>query len=124
MSRGKFFCQEKGESRYEKTISNRTATGRAAVPPACHRTEHPDWYVFPAGQPQPTNPAKPCTSFKIVWTRIRKEAGITGRWHDNRHTFITDLAESGEASDTTIESLPGTSRNRCSSTILTSACRP
>src|SRR6185437_16816025 len=38
------FCQEKGESRYEETISDRTATGCAAVPPARHRTEpqHPD----------------------------------------------------------------------------------
>src|SRR6266852_9998446 len=41
---GWFFCQEKGESRYEETIPNRSATGRAAVPPARHGTEsqHPD----------------------------------------------------------------------------------
>src|ERR1700694_4999562 len=41
---GWFFCQEKGESRYEETIPDRPATGRAAVPPARHRTEppHPD----------------------------------------------------------------------------------
>src|SRR6266852_5653679 len=41
---GWFFCQEKGESRYEETIPDRAATGRAAVPPARHRTEpqHPD----------------------------------------------------------------------------------
>src|ERR1700686_852572 len=41
---GGFFCQEKGESRYEETIPDRPATGRAAVPPARHRTEpqHPD----------------------------------------------------------------------------------
>jgi integrase len=32
---------------------------------------------------------------------------VTGRWHDNRHTFITDLAESGEASDETIRDLAG-----------------
>src|SRR6202163_3045364 len=36
---GWFFCQEKGESRYEETIPDRSATGRAAVPPARHRTE-------------------------------------------------------------------------------------
>jgi hypothetical protein len=32
---------------------------------------------------------------------------VTGRWHDNRHTFITDLAESGEASDETIRDIAG-----------------
>src|SRR5712692_4924886 len=41
---GWFFCQEKGESRYEETIPDRPATGRAAVPPARHRTQpqYPD----------------------------------------------------------------------------------
>jgi integrase len=67
----------------------------------------PEWYLFPFGQPQPTNPAKPATSFKTVWTRIRKDAKITGRWHDNRHTFITDLAEQPDASDETIRQLAG-----------------
>jgi len=32
---------------------------------------------------------------------------LGGRWHDNRHTFITDLAESGQASDETIRDLAG-----------------
>jgi hypothetical protein len=32
---------------------------------------------------------------------------VTGRWHDNRHTFITDLAESNEASDETIRDMAG-----------------
>jgi integrase len=67
----------------------------------------PEWYVFPAGRAQPTDPSKPCTSFKTVWTKIRSDAGIQGRWHDNRHTFITDLAESGQASDETIRDLAG-----------------
>jgi len=67
----------------------------------------PDWFVFPAGKPQPTDPTKPCTSFKTVWRKIRKEAAVTGRWHDNRHTFITGLAESGEASDQTIMDIAG-----------------
>jgi len=67
----------------------------------------PEWYVFPFGQPQPTDPTKSATSFKVVWAKIKAEAGIEGRWHDNRHTFITDLAESGEASDETIQQLAG-----------------
>jgi integrase len=67
----------------------------------------PEWFVFPAGKPQPTDPTKPCTSFKTVWRKIKAEAGVTGRWHDNRHTFITGLAESGEASDQTIMDIAG-----------------
>ena len=38
---------------------------------------------------------------------MKQAAGVTGRWHDNRHTFITDLAESGEASDETIRDIAG-----------------
>ena len=39
--------------------------------------------------------------------KVKKNAGVEGRWHDNRYTFITDLAESGEASDETIQDLAG-----------------
>jgi len=63
--------------------------------------------VFPAGKPQPTDPTLPPTSFKTVWTKVKKGAGVKGRWHDSRHTFITDLAESGEASDETIRDIAG-----------------
>lgn len=34
------------------------------------------------------------------------KAKVTGRWHDNRHTLITDLAESG-AGDETIREIAG-----------------
>ena len=37
---------------------------------------------------------------------VRTKAGVTGRWHDNRHTLITELAESG-VGDETIMSLAG-----------------
>jgi len=37
---------------------------------------------------------------------VRKNAGVKGRWHDNRHTLITDLAESG-AGDQTIMDIAG-----------------
>jgi integrase len=66
-----------------------------------------EWYLFPFGKPQPTDPTRSATSFKTVWSEVRKNTGITGRWHDNRHTFITDLAESAEASDETIRDLAG-----------------
>jgi integrase len=67
----------------------------------------PEWYVFPFGKPQPTDPTRPQTSFKTVWAKVKDRAGVAGRWHDNRHTWITDLAESGEASDETIRDLAG-----------------
>jgi integrase len=67
----------------------------------------PEWFVFPFGKPQPTDPTHSATSFKTVWAAIKKDAGVAGRWHDNRHTFITDLAESGEASDETIQEMAG-----------------
>ena len=67
----------------------------------------PEWFVFPFGKPQPTDPTRSATSFKTVWTKVRADAGVSGRWHDNRHTFITDLAESGEASDETIRDIAG-----------------
>jgi hypothetical protein len=45
-------------------------------------------------------------SLKTVWTNVRTNAGVKGRWHDNRHTLITDLAESG-AGDQTIMDIAG-----------------
>jgi len=66
----------------------------------------PEWYVFPFGKPQPTDPTRHVTTFKIVWNSIREKAGVEGRWHDNRHTLITELAESG-AGDQTIMDIAG-----------------
>jgi integrase len=68
----------------------------------------PEWFVFPFGRgAQPTDPTRPATGFKNAWSRVKREAGVSGRWHDNRHTFITDLAESGKASDETIRDIAG-----------------
>ena len=66
----------------------------------------PEWFVFPFGKPQPTDPARGVTTFKTVWRLILRDAGVSGRWHDSRHTFITDLAESG-AGDQTIMDMAG-----------------
>ena len=67
----------------------------------------PQWYVFPFGKPQPTDPTRGAVTFKTAWGKVKAAAGVKGRWHDSRHTFITDLAESGEAADGTIEDLAG-----------------
>ncbi len=55
----------------------------------------PEWFVFAFGKPLPTDPTRPITSFKTAWTKVRAKAGVKGRWHDNRHTLLTELAESG-----------------------------
>jgi hypothetical protein len=34
---------------------------------------------------------------------VRRKAGVRGRWHDNRHTLITELAESGAGDETILE---------------------
>ena len=69
-------------------------------------TIQPEWYVFPFGKPRPKDPTRPMVTLKTSWNNVRKKAGVTGRWHDNRHTLITDLAESG-AGDETIRNIAG-----------------
>jgi integrase len=66
----------------------------------------PDWFVFAFGKPQPTDPTRPVTSFKTAWTAIREKAQVKGRWHDHRHTLVTELAESG-AGDEVIMAIAG-----------------
>jgi len=69
-------------------------------------TIQPKWYVFPFGKPRPNDPTRPMVTLKTSWGNVRKNAGVSGRWHDNRHTLVTDLAESG-AGDETIRQIAG-----------------
>jgi integrase len=66
----------------------------------------PEWFVFAFGTPLSKDPTRPITSFKTAWTKVREKAGVKGRWHDNRHTLVTELAESG-AGDEVIMSIAG-----------------
>ena len=66
----------------------------------------PEWYVFAFGKPWPNDPTRPIVTLNTSWNNVRKQANVTGRWHDNRHTLITDLAESG-APDETIRDIAG-----------------
>ena len=66
----------------------------------------PEWYVFPFGRPKPSDPTRHVTTLKTAWNNVRKNAKVKGRWHDNRHSLITDLAESG-AGDETIMQIAG-----------------
>ena len=77
------------------------------------QTIRPEWYVFPArvgspatGEKRPLDPTKPMVTLKTSWNNVREKAKVEGRWHDNRHTLITDLAESG-AGDETIRDIAG-----------------
>jgi integrase len=65
-----------------------------------------DWYLFPFGQANDLDPARPITTLKTAWRNARTRAGVKGRLHDSRHTLITELAESG-ASDETIMEIAG-----------------
>lgn len=67
---------------------------------------NPEHYCFPYGNPQPTDPTRPVSSFKTAWRLVREDAGVTARFHDGRHTFVTELAEAG-VSDEVIRSTVG-----------------
>ena len=58
----------------------------------------------PPGRLSPKIRQRPITSFKTAWIKVRRKAGVKGRWHDNRHTLVTELAESG-AGDEVIMSI-------------------
>jgi integrase len=60
----------------------------------------PEWYVFPWGRPRPSDPTRHITSFKTAWKTVKRKAVVKGRWHDNRHTLITELSEAGAATET------------------------
>jgi len=66
----------------------------------------PECYLFPFGKSKHLDPARPMTTLKTVWKNIKEKAGVTGRWHDTRHTLVTELAESG-AGDQTIMDIAG-----------------
>jgi integrase len=66
----------------------------------------PESYVFPFGKNRQWDPSKPISTFKTVWENIRDKAKVKARFHDLRHTAITNLCESG-ASEETIRAIAG-----------------
>jgi integrase len=76
-------------------------------------TSKPEWYVFPGrvgkpkrGEDWPLVPTRPVSTLKTAWRNVKKKAGVEGRFHDTRHTLITELAEGG-AGDQTIMDIAG-----------------
>jgi Phage integrase family len=76
-------------------------------------TAKPEWFVFPGrigkpvnGKQRPLDPTRPISTLKTAWKNVKKQVGVKGRFHDTRHTLITELAESG-AGDQTIMDIAG-----------------
>ena len=51
--------------------------------------------------------SRPMGSWKTAWNTACKKAGVKYRWHDNRHTFVSRLAENPNVSEETIRALAG-----------------
>ena len=67
-------------------------------------TEH---YVWPACQWHRFDPAKPIKKWDSAWRSLRDAAKLPGlRFHDLRHTIITELGEMG-VPDHVMESISG-----------------
>jgi integrase len=49
------------------------------------------------------DPTRPVTSLKTSWKNAKTKAGVDGRFHDTRHTLITELAENGEGDQTIMD---------------------
>jgi integrase len=63
----------------------------------------PEWYIFPGGNLGQMDPTKHVTTLKTAWTTARWKAGVVGgRFHDTRHTVITQLQEDGASAQTTM----------------------
>lgn len=67
----------------------------------------PEQFVWFACQWVSCDPTKPMRSWYTAWDSLRRKAGLPGlRFHDLRHTFITQLAETSTP-DFVMESLVG-----------------
>ena len=67
----------------------------------------PEHYLWPACQWGRYDPTKPMLKWDTAWRALRDDAGLHGlRFHDLRHTVITELAEMGVA-DHVLESISG-----------------
>ena len=67
----------------------------------------PDHYVFPWCLHGKIDPTRHQLSWRKAWRNLTATAGLVGfRFHDLRHTAITELAEAG-ATDATLMALSG-----------------
>lgn len=67
----------------------------------------PEHYVWPACQWHRIDPTRPIKKWDTAWRSLRKAADLPGlRFHDLRHTIITELGEMG-VPDHVMESISG-----------------
>jgi integrase len=66
----------------------------------------PESCVFPYSKNRQWDSTRSLSSFKTAWENVREKAGVKARFHDLRHTAITNLCESG-ASEETIMAIAG-----------------
>ena len=67
----------------------------------------PEPYIWPACRWHPPDPMRPARSWDNAWRSLRKAANLPGlRFHDLRHTVITELGEMG-VPDHVMESITG-----------------
>ena len=67
----------------------------------------PEHYVFPACEHGHIDPSRHQKSWRTAWRHLTEAAGLKGfRFHDLRHTAITELAEAG-APDATLMAIAG-----------------
>jgi integrase len=58
---------------------------------------NPEHYLWCASQHHHYDPSKPAKKWDGAWRSLREAAGLPGfRFHDLRHTVVTDLLEAGE----------------------------
>lgn len=78
----------------------------------------PDSYVFPHHEIRQVKGSKvvemhnvdlnrPMSSWQTAWRTAQKNANVSYRWHDLRHTFVTRLCENPAVSEQTIRDLVG-----------------
>lgn len=67
----------------------------------------PEHYLWPASQWGRWDPTRPIKRWDTAWRNLTRKAGLPGlRFHDLRHTIITELAEMG-VPDHVMESISG-----------------
>jgi len=69
--------------------------------------DRPEHYIWPACRWGHIDATRPIKKWDTAWRSLRESAGLTGlRFHDLRHTIITELAEMG-VPDHVMESISG-----------------
>ena len=69
--------------------------------------DRPEHYIWPACRWGRTDATQPIKKWDTAWRSLREAAGLSGlRFHDLRHTIITELAEMG-VPDHVMESISG-----------------